>query len=51
MRRLCPGSYLRKDDRKLVIEKMADLNLLGTLGSIKGVSLRKNLFPELLKVG
>jgi hypothetical protein len=51
MRRLSPGSYLRIDDRRLVLERMADLGLLGTLGSVKGVTLRKNLFPELLKVG
>jgi hypothetical protein len=51
MRRLCPGSYLRTSDREAVMQTMGELNLLGTLKSAKGVTLRKNLFPEILKVG
>jgi hypothetical protein len=50
-KRLCPGSYLRDADRTTVMDKMAELGLLGSLGSAKGVSLIKNLFPEKLKVG
>lgn len=51
MRRLCPGSYLRTADREAVMQTMGELNLLGTLNSAKGATLRKNLFPEMLKVG
>jgi hypothetical protein len=51
IRRLCPGSYLRDRDRELVLERMGDLGLLGSLGARKGAVLKKTLFPELLKVG
>jgi hypothetical protein len=51
IRRLCPGSYLRDGDRRMVLEKMADLRLLSNLSSSRGPALSKNLFPELLKVG
>ena len=51
IKRLCPGSYLRDSDRTLVLEKMAELRLLGSISSVRGLSLTKNLFPELLKVG
>jgi hypothetical protein len=51
IRRLCPGSYLRDTDRELVLEKMAERGLLGSISSRKGPKLTKNLFPELLKVG
>jgi hypothetical protein len=51
VRRLCPGSYLREGDREKVLGKMADLGLLGTAGSAKGATLRKDLFPDVLKVG
>jgi hypothetical protein len=50
-RRLCPGSYLREHDRDLVLERMGELGLLGSLGSAKGAVLKKTLFPEILKVG
>jgi hypothetical protein len=51
VRRLCPGSYLRDSDRELVLSKMEELGLLGSLTTKKGAQLTKNLFPELLKVG
>lgn len=51
VRRLSPGSYLRERDRELVLELMAELGLLGSLGSARGPVLTKTLFPERLKVG
>jgi hypothetical protein len=51
VRRLCPGSYLRDRDREFVLAGMGDLGLLGSLGSAKGAVLKKNLFPEVLRVG
>jgi len=51
VRRLAPGAYLRDRDRELVLERMGDLGLLGSLGSTKGAVLKKTLFPEILKVG
>jgi hypothetical protein len=51
VRKLCRGSYLRDNDRDGVLEKMSELGLLGTLGSKKGATLKKNLFPDLLKLG
>jgi hypothetical protein len=50
-RKLCPGSYLRDNDRDRVLAAMEELGLLGSLHSKKGARLTKNLFPELLKVG
>jgi len=49
--RLSPGSYLRNRDRDLVLQVMEDLGLIGSLGSAKGATLKKNLFPEKLKLG
>jgi len=51
VRRLCPRSYLRDNDRDHVLSKMAELGLLGSVYSKKGARLTRNLFPELLKVG
>jgi len=50
-RRLCPGSWLRDNDREHVLAKMEELGLLRAVYSKKGAQLTKNLFPELLKVG
>jgi hypothetical protein len=50
-RSLCPGSYLRENDRDHVLATMEELRLLGSIHSKKGARLTKNLFPELLKVG
>lgn len=49
--RLGRGSYLRDIDRQNVLNQMGELGLLGSIGSRKGPSLLKNLFPEPLKVG
>ena len=51
VRRLSPGSYLRDHDRDLVLGAMEELGLIGSLGSAKGAILKKNLFPEELKIG
>ena len=49
--RLCPGAYLRSNDRASVAKVMTDLGLLTSVNSAKGAQLAKNLFPEPLKVG
>jgi hypothetical protein len=51
IRRLCKGSYLRDADRTAILEKMGELGLIGSLGSAKGVTLKKNLFPDKLQIG
>jgi hypothetical protein len=51
IRRLCKGSYLRDADRTAILEKMGELALIGSLGSAKGVTLKKNLFPDKLQIG
>jgi hypothetical protein len=48
--RLSRGSYLRKEAKENVLDVLQSLGLIGTWGTKKGASLKKNLFPELLKL-
>lgn len=48
--RLARGTYLRKDTKDSVLNSLQALGLVGSWGSRKGAALRKNLFPELLKI-
>lgn len=48
---LVRGTYLRKEAQNEVLEILLSQNLISSWGSRRGASLKKNLFPELLKVG
>lgn len=48
--RLAKGTYLRDDDRAAVLNRMADLGIIGSINTAKGARLLKNLFPEPIKV-
>jgi hypothetical protein len=49
VRRLCPGSYLRGNDKDRVLSIMEDLGLIGSVNSKNGARLIKNLFSEPLR--
>ena len=49
--RLSRGTYLRKDAKESVLDAIASLGLVGSWGTRKGARLKKNLFPELLRIG
>jgi hypothetical protein len=49
--RLARGTYLRKDARDSVMELLQSLDLVRSWGTKKGATLKKNLFPEPLKIG
>jgi hypothetical protein len=48
--RLARGTYLRKEAKDSVLEVLQSLGLIGPWGTRKGAVLKKNLFPELLKI-
>jgi len=49
--RLVRGTYLRKDAQDNVLQTLMSLGLISSWETKRGAALRKNLFPELLKVG
>lgn len=49
--RLARGTYLRKDAKESVLDVLQSSGLIGSWGTSKGASLRRNLFPEPLKLG
>lgn len=49
--RLVRGTYLRKDTQKDVLQTLMALGLISSWETRRGATLKKNLFPELLKVG
>jgi hypothetical protein len=49
--RLARGTYLRKDAKESVLDSLQELGLIGSWPTRKGARLKKNLYPELLKVG
>jgi len=49
--RLVRGTYLRKEAQNEVLQILVSLGLINSWETKKGASLKKNLFPELLKVG
>lgn len=51
VQKLARGTYLRTDARDSVLDAMATLGLISAFSGRRGAKLRKNLFPEPLKVG
>jgi hypothetical protein len=51
IRRLSRGTYLRKEAQDQVLDTLFGLGLISSWGTKRGAKLRKNLFPELLRVG
>ncbi|MGH8245374.1 MAG: hypothetical protein ACREUU_02960 [Gammaproteobacteria bacterium] len=51
IRRLSQGTYLRKEGQDQVLEVLRNLGLISSWTTKRGAKLRKNLYPELLKVG
>ncbi len=50
MQRLARGTYLRKEAQDQVVDKLADLGLLANRQAAKGITLRKNLYKEAIRV-
>jgi hypothetical protein len=50
-KRLARGTYLRADAQNAVLDAMVSLGLVSAFSGRRGARLRKNLFPEPLKVG
>lgn len=48
---LVRGTYLRKEAQEKVLDTLTELGLISDLAAKHGARLRKNLFPEVLKVG
>jgi len=51
IKRAAQGTYLRKEAQEQVLQKLVDLGLISSWTTKRGARLKKNLFPELLKVG
>jgi hypothetical protein len=51
IRRLSRGTWLRKEAQDQVLEAMRTLGLISAWTTKRGAKLRKNLYPEPLKVG
>jgi len=51
LKRLSRGTYLRQEAQDQVLQTLIELGLISSLTTKKGARLRKNLFPEKLKVG
>ncbi|MGH9441789.1 MAG: hypothetical protein ACRD16_05900 [Thermoanaerobaculia bacterium] len=51
VKRLSQGTYLRQEALDQVLNTLVDLGLISSPAAKKGAQLRKNLFPEKLKVG
>jgi hypothetical protein len=51
IKRLSQGTYLRKEAQDQVLQTLLDLGLISSWHTRRGAKLRKNLYPELLKVG
>ena len=51
IRTLSQGTYLRKEAQDQVLEILVNLGLISSWTAKRGAKLRKNLFPERLKVG
>ncbi len=49
--RLAKGTYLRKDAKEDVLNVLQSSGLIGNWELSKGAALKKNMFPELLKLG
>jgi len=49
--RLVRGTYLRKEAQNEVLQELVNLGVISSWESKRGAMLRKNLFPEILKVG
>lgn len=49
--RLVRGTYLRKDAQTVVHDTLVSLGLISSWENKRGGALRKNLYPELLKIG
>lgn len=49
--RLARGTYLRSDGQNEVLQALFSLGIISDWETKRGAQLRKNLFPELLKVG
>src|SRR6185437_2404293 len=49
--RLVRGTYLRKEAQNEVLQALVNLGIISSWQSRRGATLRKNLFPEILKVG
>jgi len=50
MRRLARGTYLRKEAQDQIVGVLSDLGLLANRQAAKGMTLRKNLFKEDIRV-
>jgi len=51
IQRLARGTYLRRDVQDSVLDTLQSLGLIGAWNTAHGAVLRKNLFPEPLRVG
>ena len=51
VKRLSQGTYLRKEAQEQVLDQLLSLGLISAWDTKRGAKLRKNLYPELLKVG
>ncbi len=51
MTHLCRGTYLRQDAQDEVLRVLEERGLIAGQHSRKGARLRKNLFPDILRVG
>ena len=48
--RICRGTYLRRDAQTEVLEILERHGLIGSINSVNGAVLDKNLFPELFRI-
>jgi hypothetical protein len=43
---LSRGTYLRKAEKEHVLQQLANVGLIGNIGSRRGATLQKNLFRD-----